>query len=439
MIGFASIALLLAASGPSGAAPPQAPPAAHPAASTSASAGADRAADAVLVLDLRPVGITADEARIVTVHLAELVAQRAGSRVLTTAEINELVQHQKTLLQTDCQSDACIAELSKVANARRVVGGSVGKVGASFVVSVTLTDLERHVSAGSGSRTVQTLNEVIDALPAVVADLFPGAQAPRPRFALPKGRRLSMAVFDLKPLGISKESADNLTQVLAAELKQVEGARVISRDDIASMLEMEVQKDRLSCSDDTACLAEVGGALGVDDLVVGHVGKLGESYVVSLRLIQVHSVSVDSRVTETFQGQEDQLLRAVRAAGRALLGVEARAPGVLALSASQPATEVFVNDGKVGALPMAPIADVAPGRHRLRLSKPGYLDWVSDVYVEPAATSAVWAQLTEAPPRWYQHWWVWTVVGAVAVGGGVAALYASQAGSKSTTVNAHLP
>jgi TolB-like protein len=425
---------------PAARAPEARPAQAPPAAARPPDVELQRAGDTMLVLELRPVGIGPDEAHMVTVQVAELAAQRSTGRVLTTAEVNDLVEHQKTLTLTDCQSEACIAELSKVANARRVLSGSVGKVGVAFVVNLTVVDVEKTMALGSGNRSVPTLDELLAALPGLVSEVLHGGDAgTRPRYALPAGGSLTMAVFDLKPLGITKETADNLTQVLAAELKQVEGARVISRDDIASMLEMEMQKDKLGCEGETSCLAEVGGALGVDKLVIGHAGKLGDSYVVSLRLIDVKAVSVDNRVTEIFYGQEDQLIRAVRAAGRSLLGVEAKAPGILALSASEPAAEVFVNERRVGAMPLPPLADLSPGRHQVRLSKPGFLDWHSDVYVEPAATSAVWVQLQEAPPRWYQRWWVWTVVGAVALGGGVAALYASQAGSKSSTVDVVVP
>jgi TolB-like protein len=439
----AALALLLGAPPARGPAPrrPSSPPKA-PAPTTPAPSpakAADPATDeALLVLELRPIGISADEAHMVTMRVAELTATHVRGRVLTLAEVANVVQHQSDLGTLGCDTNACIAEASKIANARRVLSGTVGRVGSSFVVNLNLLDAERATPLAGGSRSAPTLDEVVAGLPGVVGEVFPEGQGQRARFALPKGKKLSLAVFDLKPMGITKETADNLTQVLAGELKQVEGTRVVSRDDIVSMLEMQAQKDQLGCDGGTACLAEIGGALGVDDLVVGHAGKLGDSYVVSLRLISVQTVSVENRVTETFVGQEDQLLRAVRAAGRALLGVEARAPGVLALSASEPAAEVFLDETKAGAMPMPPLADLLPGRHRLRLSKSGFVDWVSDVYVDPATTNAVWAQMQETPPRWYQRWWVWTAVGAVAVGGGVAAIYASQAGSKSSMVTVNL-
>jgi len=74
----------------------------------------------------------------------------------------------------------------------------------------------------------------------------------------------------------------NLTQVLAVEIKKVEGAKVISRDDIASMLQLEAERDRLDCDEEMSYLAEIGGTLGVEMFIVGHAGKVAESFLISL-------------------------------------------------------------------------------------------------------------------------------------------------------------
>jgi TolB-like protein len=415
---------------------------AAPGGAAPADGGLERARDAVVVLELRPIGVADTDARMITAQLAELLGQRAELRVITADELNELVQHQTTLRTMSCESEQCIAEMTKVANARLALSGSVGKVGDAMVVSLTLVDVERASSVGSASLSVKSLEEVLSVLPEVLAETFqwPGAgEAEKARFTLPEGAKLSLAVFDLKPLGISPDAAQNLTQVLASEIKQVRGASVVSRDDIASMLEMEAQKDRLTCTSETNCLAEIGGALGVDKLVVGHAGKLGDSYVISLRLINVRQVRVDNRVTESFKGLEDQLLRAVRLAGRSLLGIDAKEPGTLALAGSQVEAAVFLDEKDAGQLPMPAVGGLVPGRHSLRVAKKGFLDWRSDVYVEANGTTAVWAELQEAPAKWYQKWWVWGGVGALVVGGGAAAYALTQPSKGTLSVTSGVP
>ena len=60
------------------------------------------------------------------------------------------------------------------------------------------------------------------------------------------------------------------------------------RKDIQDMLALESEKQLLGCSDDTNCLAEIGGALGVSYLVAGNIGK-NIGYLLVDELISVSS------------------------------------------------------------------------------------------------------------------------------------------------------
>jgi hypothetical protein len=92
-----------------------------------------------------------------------------------------------------------------------------------------------------------------------------------------------------------------------------------------------------------------------------------------------------------------------------------------------------VVDGELkGLLPMPPIDGIAAGRHTVRLSKTGYVDWQSDVFIDPGEATPVWATLTEIERPWYQKWWVWTIVGATAVAGGLTSYLLLQGGPPPT-------
>src|SRR5262249_28469003 len=133
---------------------------------------------------------------------------------------------------------------------------------------------------------------------------------------------------------------------------------VIGRDDIKAMLALETQKQILGCSDDTSCLSEIGAALGVDYLVVGHVGKVSGTYVISLRLIAPDALRVENRITESFSGREDQLVGAVKTAARKLIGIIVPDKGTLALGANEEDAEAFVDGASVGTLPMKPVGGI---------------------------------------------------------------------------------
>ena len=59
-------------------------------------------------------------------------------------------------------------------------------------------------------------------------------------------------------------------------------------------------------------MAEIGGALGVDRLVIGQIGKLGSSYIVTLKLMDIRDAKVEKRVSKTVLANEDKLIPLVK-------------------------------------------------------------------------------------------------------------------------------
>jgi TolB-like protein len=396
-----------------------------------ASAQTDTAAGGskkVMVSSIRVVGAPDALAEQIAERIVAEIRGQAGYSAVTASEIRAMLE-QNIVAQIDGCADAdCFAPAAEAIDAHLVIFGSVGKVGSSLVVALTLADMTTQRTLANVAETVQSPEQAVGAAASLVAAMFgfEGKAESQPHYQLPKGKKKSLAVFDLRGLEVSTEAAQSLSQVLAVGLKQIEGVSVITQADIQSMLQLEAQKQQLGC-DDEGCFAEIGGALGVDLLVTGTVGKLSEQYVVSLQLINARRGKVEARLTESFRGEEAQLVGAVRHAGRNLLGINATEPGSLALSASEPDAEIFIDDEQRGELPMPAINGLVPGRYRVRVSKSGFFDWQNEVYVEPNGTTPVWAALEPAPPKFYQRWWFWTAVGAVVVGAGTFYIVSARA------------
>ena len=377
----------------------------------------------VLVMKLRAIGVDEGILPSLISDIAQNISNQEGYSASTMDDIGEVLAAEKTKAAMGCEDDvACMAAISNQLNAEWVLGGSLGKIGKSFVLNLTLTNANEAVPGAKESETVETIEQLREVLPALLGRLFSWeGSAAKARFKMPEGEKLSFAILDLKPTGVSEEIAKNLTQILSAEVKRIEGTSVIGRDDLIAMVELDKEKSLLGCNDDS-CIAELGGALGVDKLIVGNVGKLAESFVITLRLLNARRATVDSRITESFKGEEDQLIRAVRHASRKLLGIETEHQGKIVVTASQEEAVVHIDNEGRGTLPIPPIDELQPGRHSVRISKNGFFDWQGDFYVEPNETTVVWSQLKERPAKWYQKWWVWTAVGTVAVGAITAAL-----------------
>jgi hypothetical protein len=82
-----------------------------------------------------------------------------------------------------------------------------------------------------------------------------------------------LAVMPLTASGITPEKTRLLDDLLTTQLYERGHGGVMSAADINAVLGLEKMKDVAGCSD-VSCLAEVGGALGVDTNVAGSVGKL---------------------------------------------------------------------------------------------------------------------------------------------------------------------
>ena len=105
-----------------------------------------------------------------------------------------------------------------------------------------------------------------------------------------------VAVPRMKASGSDIESmASPLTEILTTELESLVDVEVIGSSDISALIGFEKEKELLGCDDDVTCIAQIGGALGVDLLLVSEVGRVGSTYVLNLKLIDSHKGTVLKR------------------------------------------------------------------------------------------------------------------------------------------------
>jgi len=241
----------------------------------------------------------------------------------------------------------------------------------------------------------------------------------------------AVAVLDLQPRGVDRSVAESLTDIVVKEIDRFQAFSTITKDEIQKLLEHAEQKQAMGC-DDTSCLAEIGGALGVDFLVSGGVGRLGGVYMVSLKLIDVRNAKVVSRQEREVRGSEEELIAASRAAAQALMRPLAKeASGKLSVTCSEEGAEVYIDDELVGMTPLG-AKDVAAGLHTVRLRKKGFIVFARNVTVKTGEVTRLDARLV--PSREFREEyearattfrtlaWVFTGV-AVAATGTAAGLF----------------
>jgi TolB-like protein len=166
---------------------------------------------------------------------------------------------------------------------------------------------------------------------------------------------VSVAVMEFTSKGgVTQDQMDALSDMLAKEIEGLGDFRVIGKSDISSMLSLEEQKQRLNACDDQACLAEIGGALGVRWVVVGNVSLFGDTYLLNMKLIDVEQARVAGRVSKSIKGGESKLIAELPSGARELFKAVADHLGV------EPPKEV-VKDDVPEDKPAETVSEEAPG------------------------------------------------------------------------------
>jgi TolB-like protein len=150
--------------------------------------------------------------------------------------------------------------------------------------------------------------------------LFVALLGPVAASAAPK--KVRVAVMEFRSLGTEPAKAELLSEIAMTRASQMPGFEVIGRSDIASMIGFDKQRQVLGCTDDSNCLAEVGGALGVDFVMVGSLGRLGSLYRIDLKLVDTKKARVKGRIGVSVEEKEEKLVAAVERAVRDLLEPE---------------------------------------------------------------------------------------------------------------------
>jgi hypothetical protein len=267
--------------------------------------------------------------------------------------------------------------------------------------------------------------------------------APDDREARPEDRpeeRIDqkLAVWRFDALGIEPELVARLEILFRRELERLDKQAMPSRRDI----DRAITGDARDCTGEDRCLAAIGKKLGVDVIVTGTVGQLGDNYVLTIKAVDVASARALQKIqSDPLRGQPDELIEGVRVAAYRLL-----APGQLhgaiqiqtdligaqvRLDGELRGTTPLPDNGVIGKLPL--------GKHALTVTAPGYDEPYQDTVevhfqkLSPVvvrlipSTQVIGTGRIERIERhpFYTRTWFLVAAGVAAVGLGAAIGYAA--------------
>ena len=103
--------------------------------------------------------------------------------------------------------------------------------------------------------------------------------------------------------GVSSEDVESLSGYLDSEVEKYSGMRVVSQADIETVLRGEETRQKCGVDDSNSCMVEIGNALGVPEAVSGDLGRLGDTWILNLRRVNIRSVGVIKRISRQAKGK----------------------------------------------------------------------------------------------------------------------------------------
>lgn len=104
--------------------------------------------------------------------------------------------------------------------------------------------------------------------------------------------------------GANKETADTLTQMMAAEGGKIPGYKVVSFKEIEGTMSQEQVRQIAGCSSN-ACAAEIAGALNTDEIIMPAFSRVGDSYILTATRLRSRDAMVTGRISERFTGLDE--------------------------------------------------------------------------------------------------------------------------------------
>ena len=146
----------------------------------------------------------------------------------------------------------------------------------------------------------------------------------------------SVAVLDLEGRGISAMEAATLTDRMRSELVKTGAVTVVERGQMQEILS-EQDFQLTGCTSDE-CAVQIGELLGVTTMFAGSIGKIGNTYTIDIRTIDVQRGSIINTMTRDYLGEIDGLLREIERMAWSMVGlvhpsemIEELQPGVVDL------------------------------------------------------------------------------------------------------------
>ena len=125
--------------------------------------------------------------------------------------------------------------------------------------------------------------------------------------------KTSLAVYPIKPAGVSADLTTAMTALLTARLTPSPRLKVIEEAMLKTVMERNAMNQSDLC-DDTSCQVEIGKLVKAQKMVTGDLAKFGGKHILSLKLVDVQTGALEFATEDSCACSEDQLDKLVTVA-----------------------------------------------------------------------------------------------------------------------------
>jgi curli biogenesis system outer membrane secretion channel CsgG len=256
-------------------------------------------------------GVSETDGNAITSAFRNELRARNKFNIMEQEEMRNLLEQKGFQLSEVCSEVECYVYVGQTIGVDNIITGQATKIGEVISLAVRVIDVKTgRVIRVALEDTDLSVNSLIKkVLPKFAKNLGGKASVGRRVFDIKGGdEQHLLAVLKLEANGITDAEAQGFANRLRTEFFNTNKFTVMEQERMVNILDEQGFKKSKSCTD-ASCLVEVGQLTGVKYMVGGNIAKIGNSYAISARLIDVGTGKTVSTATEYTNAELGSILR----------------------------------------------------------------------------------------------------------------------------------
>ena len=261
----------------------------------------------VAILDFEGRGVSVQEVQTLSERMRTEIGNTNAVRLIERKAVDKIMEEQG-FQQSGCTTDECASEVGQLLGVQYMISGAIGLMGKTYTIDAKIFSVEtgETVRTKSVSHKGDISGLLIEMQ--IMAWEIVGLQAPARLLLYKTGGtgKITVAVLDFEGRGISVQEAQTLTDRFNTEMSGTDKVIMVERGTMMDVLD-EQGFEAGACTSDE-CAAEVGAMLGVEFMVTGAIGKLGDTYTIDIKMFSVATGAAENMESVTYVGKVDGLI-----------------------------------------------------------------------------------------------------------------------------------